>query len=68
MLTHVKASGHLRAQFHYDIRLWRLWKWMMNLGYNSYEDVQKHGIVDLCGICPQPGKNLPEGWENDPLA
>jgi hypothetical protein len=22
----------------------------------------------LCPACPQPGKNLPDGWENEPPA
>jgi len=39
---------------------------MEGYGYASYADVESFGIVDSCPQCPQPGVNLPPGWENDP--
>ena len=66
MFTFEQASGYIRDKFHYNSRLWRLCRVMMSQGLNTYEELQREGIVDECPCCPHPGKNLPEDWDKDP--
>ncbi|KAH9484634.1 hypothetical protein JR316_0004116 [Psilocybe cubensis] len=55
-------------------RMTRLWRWMKKLkwagfaGHNgkAVKDVCKGELANFCPACPQPGINLPDGWENDP--
>lgn len=53
------------------IREWRHLKVLQRSGrgHNSMgvEGTQEGKCVVLCPACPQPGKNLPAGWEDAPL-
>ena len=49
-------------------RLWRDLHARKHFGF-GHETDKSPGIGDLaifCPACPQPGINLPPGWENDP--
>lgn len=65
--TWFQASGTLRKNFHYSVCLWWLLCTMENQGCQSHQELMSVGSVDNCPACPHPQKNLPEGWENDPL-
>lgn len=62
----IQAAGSLRTNFHYAVRLWRYFRVMQEFGFFDYQDVVTFCLVQDCPQCPQPGMNLPEGWENDP--
>lgn len=39
-------------------------KWH-GFAHSPSEDVPPGGLALFCAACPQPGVNLPEGWEQD---
>lgn len=53
------------------LRLSRQWnnlklrKWA-GYGHKPDDPVSEGGLVNFCPACPQPGINLPDGWEEDP--
>ncbi|KAH9481966.1 hypothetical protein JR316_0006496 [Psilocybe cubensis] len=55
-------------------RMTRLWRWTKKLKWAGYAghngkkvaEVEKGELANYCPACPQPGINLPNGWENDP--
>jgi hypothetical protein len=53
------------------IREWRHLKVLQRSGRGhdsmGVEGTQEGECVVLCPACPQPGKNLPAGWEDAPL-
>ncbi|KAG2017263.1 hypothetical protein CC2G_006788 [Coprinopsis cinerea AmutBmut pab1-1] len=47
-------------------RQWRKLKEMKRYGLaHTQATPQEGGMALFCAACPQPGKNLPEGWEED---
>lgn len=56
------------------IREWRHLKMLKRAGRAYHPEgiaagiqaTPRDGCALLCPACPQPGKNLPDGWENDP--
>jgi hypothetical protein len=49
-------------------RQWRHLQALKRFGF-GHEEGQQPGNGDLalfCPACPQPGVNLPQGWERDP--
>lgn len=52
------------------IREWRHLKMLKRSGYGhitaNTSEVQQQSCALLCPACPQPGINLPAGWEQAP--
>ena len=48
-------------------RLWRDIGAMIQAGYghNTETSVGPGALAIFCPTCPQPGVNLPDGWEED---
>jgi hypothetical protein len=36
------------------------------LGHETKTELQPGDLAIFCPACPQPGINLPQGWEKDP--
>ena len=54
-------------------RLSRQWRWLKQLKWAGYAHrgaeappLQPGQLTLFCPACPQPGKNLPESWKEDP--
>ncbi|KAF8157947.1 hypothetical protein B0H34DRAFT_858828 [Crassisporium funariophilum] len=54
-------------------RMSRLWRWMKKLkwagyGHNKQDPLNPPAgsLANFCPTCPQPGRNLPQDWKNDP--
>jgi hypothetical protein len=53
------------------LRVSRMWRNIQNIiqfgfGHDSGASMGKGSLAMFCPTCPQPGINLPDGWENDP--
>ena len=48
--------------------MWRDLKAQINagLGHEAKTELQPGSLAIFCPACPQPGINLPQGWEADP--
>ncbi|KAF8149042.1 hypothetical protein B0H34DRAFT_758043 [Crassisporium funariophilum] len=50
-----------------------LWRWMKKLKWAGYSHNKQDplnppagSLANFCPTCPQPGRNLPQDWKNDP--
>ena len=53
------------------MRVSRMWRDLMarissGLGHEEKPELQPGGLAIFCPACPQPGINLPNGWDQDP--
>lgn len=60
-------------RYHAFLRMCREWRHLMMLkragvGHKpgGVESTKSGELAVLCPVCPRPGRNLPEGWENTP--
>ncbi|PBK80807.1 hypothetical protein ARMGADRAFT_858081, partial [Armillaria gallica] len=68
-LTTNTGMGVPKSQYKALMRMLLQWwhlKMLKRHVPNGVETTQYHDLVVLCPSCPQPGINLPEGWENAP--
>lgn len=61
-----QAPGSLRANFHYAVRIWRLFRIMKSRSFRSYEELLSTSIVRGCPACPHPSINIPADWHKHP--
>lgn len=68
MSTHKfqQSTGRTRQDFHSAVRSWRAFKIMQTMGIETYDYMMANRFIETCPACPNPGENLPEGWELDP--
>jgi hypothetical protein len=53
------------------MRVSQMWRDLMaqinsGLGHETKTELQPRDLVIFCPACPQPGINLPQGWEKYP--
>ena len=58
--------------YHELRRMSRLWRWMKKLKWSGVQhelgdhmSLKPGALANFCPACPQPGINLPEGWQSD---
>jgi hypothetical protein len=72
-LTRPIGNAEIVNLYHEFRRMSRLWRWMKKLkwagyGHNKQDPLNPPAgsLANFCPTCPQPGKNLPDDWKNDP--